>query len=51
MDKLQPKLSHPNEQPLSTMEKAGFLEKVGAENIRPHIDDALKRAAAVAEQS
>ncbi len=42
-------LSHPNEQPLAVMEKAGFLEAVGRENIQPHIDDALARAAEVAE--
>lgn len=37
-------LSHVNEQPMKIMEKAGFVEKVGAENFKPHIDDALKRA-------
>lgn len=36
--------SHVNEQPMSAMEKDGFVEKVGAENFCAHIDDALKRA-------
>ncbi len=36
--------SHVNEQPMRTMQKAGFIEKVGAENFLPHIDAALKRA-------
>ncbi len=36
--------SHVNEQPMRTMEKAGFVEKVGRENFAPHIDAALKRA-------
>lgn len=38
-------LSHANEQPLMAMKKAGFYDKVGAENFCPHIDDALNRAA------
>jgi len=33
--------SHVNEQPYKTMEKSGFIEKVGKDNFRPHIDDAL----------
>ncbi len=37
-------LSHVNEQPLRVMQKAGFVEKVGAENFCSHIDDALRRA-------
>ncbi len=37
-------LSHVNEQPLRTMQKAGFVEVVGVENFCDHIDDALKRA-------
>ncbi len=36
--------SHVNEQPMSVMEKAGFVKKVGTENFCKHIDDALKRA-------
>ncbi|MBE5829766.1 MAG: sulfate permease [Butyrivibrio sp.] len=39
--------SHVNDQPLSTMEKDGFVELVGRENFLPHIDDALKRAAEI----
>ncbi len=37
-------LSHVNEQPMSVMHKAGFDEKIGLENICPHIDSALERA-------
>ncbi len=37
-------LSHVNEQPMKVMQKAGFVEKVGADNFCNHIDDALKRA-------
>lgn len=39
--------SHVNEQPYRTMEKAKFIEKVGAENFLPHIDEALKRASEI----
>ncbi len=37
-------LSHANEQPLAVMEKAGFIEAVGEENIMENIDAALERA-------
>jgi SulP family sulfate permease len=40
-------LSHVNEQPLHAMQKAGFYDKVGAENFCAHIDDALKRASEI----
>lgn len=36
--------SHVNEQPMHTMEKADFVEKVGKDNFCNHIDTALKRA-------
>lgn len=36
--------SHVNEQPLKTMEKSGFVDKVGRDNFRPHIDDAIEWA-------
>ncbi|MBQ2054235.1 MAG: sulfate permease [Eubacterium sp.] len=36
--------SHVNEQPMKTMEKSGFIEKVGRDNFRPHIDDAIEWA-------
>ncbi|MBP3808129.1 MAG: sulfate permease [Eubacterium sp.] len=36
--------SHVNEQPMKTMEKSGFVEKVGRDNFRPHIDDAIEWA-------
>ena len=38
-------LSHVGEQPMHVMEKSGFLDKVGRENVCAHIDDALERAA------
>ena len=37
--------SHVNEQPYRTMERGGFVEKVGKENFRPNIDAALEWAA------
>lgn len=37
-------LSHLNEQPMRIMKKAGFDERIGAENLCGHIDDALARA-------
>ena len=37
-------LSHVNEQPMSVMQKAGFDEKVGLDNICANIDEALERA-------
>ncbi len=39
--------SHVNEQPYKTMEKSGFVQKVGKDNFRPHIDDALAWAAEI----
>lgn len=42
-------LSHLNEQPLKIVQKAGFDQKLGVENMCPHIDDALARAAAIEE--
>ena len=39
--------SHVNEQPFNTMEKDGFVDLVGRENFKPHINDALKRAAEI----
>ena len=40
-------LSHVNDQPMKVMRKSGFYERVGAENFRPHIDDALAYAGKV----
>lgn len=37
-------LSHVNEQPMHVMQKCGFVEKVGEENFRANIEDALKWA-------
>ncbi|WP_270318176.1 SulP family inorganic anion transporter [Lactococcus petauri] len=37
-------LSHVNEQPYHVMEKAGFIEKIGRDNICKNIDASLERA-------
>ena len=37
-------LSHVNQQPMNVMEKAGFAQKIGMENICDNIDDAITRA-------
>ncbi|MHB8521161.1 MAG: SulP family inorganic anion transporter [Limisphaerales bacterium] len=37
-------LSAPHTQPLLVMEKAGFLDRIGRENVCPHVDAALARA-------
>ncbi|HWH68514.1 MAG TPA: sulfate permease [Candidatus Sulfotelmatobacter sp.] len=37
-------LSAPHTNPLMVMEKAGFIERLGAENVCPHIDASLDRA-------
>ena len=42
--------SHVNEQPYKTMEKSGFIEKVGKDNFRPHIDDALEWASKISNE-
>ena len=36
--------SHVNEQPMHTMQKDGFVDTVGEDNFRPHIDDAISWA-------
>ena len=41
--------SHVNEQPMKTMEKSGFVEKIGRDNFRPHIDDAIEWASKMEE--
>lgn len=40
-------LSHVNQQPMNVMEKAGFTQKIGMENICDNIDDAIARAEAL----
>ncbi len=40
--------SHVNEQPMVTMKRAGFYDKMGEDAFCAHIDDALSRAAALA---
>lgn len=40
-------LSHVNSQPYEVMKKAGFVDKIGAENFCNHIDDALTLASEV----
>ena len=42
-------LSHVNEQPMKVMEKAGFIAKIGQENICDKIDKALARAEKLAK--
>jgi len=37
-------LSAPHTNPLMVMEKAGFIDQLGRENVCPHIDAALERA-------
>ena len=37
-------ISYANEQPMKTMERAGFVEKVGREHFRGNIDDAIAHA-------
>lgn len=37
-------LSAPHKNPLAVMEKAGFLDRLGRENVCPHIDATLDRA-------
>jgi SulP family sulfate permease len=37
-------LSAPHTQPLAAMENAGFIDRIGRENVCPHIDAALARA-------
>lgn len=41
---IQVVLSHVNEQPKHSMDKAGFTQLIGEENFCTHIDDALERA-------
>ncbi len=43
-------LSHVNTQPLSVMNKCGFVKAVGKENFCEHIDAALKRAEKLSKQ-
>lgn len=40
-------LSHVLEQPMSIMQKAGFVDEIGKENICRNIDDALEKAAEI----
>lgn len=44
-------LAGPHAQPYFTMDRAGFLEKVGAENVVPTLDDALARAKTLLAQT
>jgi sulfate permease, SulP family len=43
-------LSGPHTQPLFAMEKAGLLDRLGRDNVQPHIDAALERARNILEQ-
>ncbi|MSU70255.1 MAG: sulfate permease [Opitutaceae bacterium] len=40
-------ISAPHTQPMFVMEKAGFLDRIGRENVCAHVDDALARARAI----
>ena len=44
-------LSHLNEQPKQVMEKAGFTELIGSENMCAHIDDAIERAKEIIKET
>jgi SulP family sulfate permease len=44
-------LSGPHRQPLDMMMKAGFVERLGRQNIRAHFDDALVRAREILRES
>jgi len=44
-------LSGPHTQPLFAMEKAGLLDRLGRENVQPHIDAALERARQILGQT
>lgn len=39
--------SHVNSQPYHSLEKAGFIDKIGRENFCEHIDDAIQRASEI----
>lgn len=43
-------ISHPNDQPMRTMERAGFVDQVGRENFLPNIDAAIARAAVLVDE-
>ena len=43
-------LSHVLDQPYRVMEKAGFIEKLGKENLCANIDEALARAKEICEK-
>ena len=40
-----------NPDPMQTMQRAGFIDKVGSENVFDNIDDALQRATEVVERT
>ncbi len=43
-------ISHANEQPMKTMRRAGFVDKVGEDHFRANIDDAIAFARQLLEQ-
>ena len=43
--------SHVNEQPMNTMKKGGFVNMIGKENFRPHIDDAIAWAGKLVDKA
>ena len=44
-------LSHVNEQPMKVLEKDGLVDRIGRENLCPHIDAALERADVILTQN
>ncbi len=45
-----PHALHPNDQPMRTMERVGFVDQVGRENFLPNIDAAIARAAVLVDE-
>ena len=43
-------ISHANEQPMKTMRRAGFVDKVGEDHFRSNIDDAIAFARELLER-
>ena len=42
-------LSHVHEQPMNVLKKAGFIKKLGEENLAENVDEAIELAAKTAE--
>ena len=48
---IQMVFSHVNEQPMKIMKKSGFVDKVGKENFKAHIDDAIEWASGMGDDT